>query len=595
MRIAHAPSQLDRRPRAVAIGTFDGVHRGHRSVLGAAIDSGLEPTVITLDPHPRIVLGNRVDLITTLERRLELLAEAGVADTLVAAFTPEFMRLSPDEFIATYLTSIGAEAVAVGEDFRFGHRRAGSVATLVEAGLEVLPVEEIVDVSSTAIRDAVRRGDLAASAAMLGRPFELDGVVVAGDQRGGTLGYPTANIAMDPQLVSPRYGIYAGEALGHRAAVSIGTNPHYGGTERRIEPYLLDFDGDLYGRRLVVELWTRLRDEEVFESEQALVAQIARDVEATRAAARPVLAAASGRPKPEEHRLRCVVVVRPGRDHLGAESRALEQVEPRVLGEDAEHVPVVDDPGLAARLVEDDGEVDLVRGVRRIRIGRPLDVAERAAVRAVVAAMVCPRHERLTRAVGHEQGDAAGARVGERRRDAGRELVLRSEISDRVVDEDDVEAPPEPQRAHVAEDVVAFRVELAAQRQHLRREVRERAREVMLQVGGVVAAARAQLEQRPRVRKRLDDRPAVALGLPRVVLGCRQKVEPGGELAVEAHHPIIPSVRTRRVPRRREGGPTVDSARCTPPARRRAGRPPRRRRRPGILCHGQGGWRRAAS
>jgi len=288
MRIAHAPSQLDRRPRAVAIGTFDGVHRGHRSVLGAAIDSGLEPTVITLDPHPRIVLGNRVDLITTLERRLELLAEAGVADTLVAAFTPEFMRLSPEEFIATYLTSIGAEAVAVGEDFRFGHRRAGSVATLVEAGLEVLPVEEIVDVSSTAIRDAVRRGDLAASAAMLGRPFELDGVVVAGDQRGGTLGYPTANIAMDPQLVSPRYGIYAGEALGHRAAVSIGTNPHYGGTERRIEPYLLDFDGDLYGRRLVVELWTRLRDEEVFESEQALVAQIARDVEATRAAARPV-------------------------------------------------------------------------------------------------------------------------------------------------------------------------------------------------------------------------------------------------------------------------------------------------------------------
>ena len=288
MRIAHAPSQLDRRPRAVAIGTFDGVHRGHRSVLGAAIDSGLEPTVITLDPHPRIVLGNRVDLITTLERRLELLAEVGVADTLVAAFTPEFMRLSPDEFIATYLTAIGAEAVAVGEDFRFGHRRAGSVATLVEAGLEVLPVEKIVDVSSTAIRDAVRRGDLAASAAMLGRPFELDGVVVAGDQRGGTLGYPTANIAMDPQLVSPRYGIYAGEALGHRAAVSVGTNPHYGGTERRIEPYLLDFDGDLYGRRLVVELWTRLRDEEVFESEQALVAQIARDVEATRAAARPV-------------------------------------------------------------------------------------------------------------------------------------------------------------------------------------------------------------------------------------------------------------------------------------------------------------------
>jgi len=288
MRIAHAPSQLERRPRAVAIGTFDGVHRGHRSVLQAAIDSGLEPTVITLDPHPRIVLGNRVDLISTLERRLELLAGAGVADTLVAAFTPEFMRLSPDEFIATYLTAIGAEAVAVGEDFRFGHRRSGSLETLVAAGLRLLPVTEIEGVSSTAIRDAVRNGELAGAAAMLGRPFELDGTVVAGDQRGGTLGYPTANIAMGSELVSPRYGIYAGEALGHRAAVSIGTNPHYGGTERRIEPYLLDFEGDLYGKRLVVELWQRLRDEAVFDSEDALVAQIARDVEATRAAIRPL-------------------------------------------------------------------------------------------------------------------------------------------------------------------------------------------------------------------------------------------------------------------------------------------------------------------
>ena len=122
---------------------------------------------------------------------------------------------------------------------------------------------------------------------MLGRPYELDGVVVTGDQRGGTLGYPTANLALDPQLACPRHGIYAGAALGHRAAVSIGTNPHYGGTERRIEPYLLDFDGDLYGRRLVVELWERLRDEAVFDSEQELVAQIGRDVEATRAARRP--------------------------------------------------------------------------------------------------------------------------------------------------------------------------------------------------------------------------------------------------------------------------------------------------------------------
>jgi len=287
MRIAHAPSQLERRPRVVAIGTFDGVHRGHRSVLRAAMDSGLESTVITFDPHPRIAMGNRVDILTTLERRLELLAEAGVAETLVASFTPELQRLTPDEFIGTYLTGTGAEAVAVGPDFRFGQRRSGDRETLARAGLSVLDVVEIERVSSTAIRDAVRDADLAGAAAMLGRPFELDGVVVTGDQRGGTLGYPTANIAMDPLLVCPRYGIYAGEALGHRAAISIGTNPHYGGTERRIEPFLLDFDGDLYGRRLVVELWERLRDEAVFDSEDALIAQIARDVEATRAAARP--------------------------------------------------------------------------------------------------------------------------------------------------------------------------------------------------------------------------------------------------------------------------------------------------------------------
>jgi len=287
MRIAHAPTQLERRPRAVAIGTFDGVHRGHLSVLRATVDSGLDPTVITLEPHPRIALGNRVELITTLERRLELLAEAGIAETLVAAFTPEFMRLSPDEFVATYLTSIGAEAVAVGDGFRFGHKRAGTVETLTAAGLARVDVVEVEDVSSTAVRDTVREGALDEAARMLGRPFELDGIVVAGDQRGGTLGYPTANIALGPDLLCPRYGIYAGAALDHRAAVSIGTNPHYGGTERRIEPYLLDFDGDLYGKRLVVELWERLRDERAFESEPALVAQIARDVDATRAAVRP--------------------------------------------------------------------------------------------------------------------------------------------------------------------------------------------------------------------------------------------------------------------------------------------------------------------
>jgi riboflavin kinase / FMN adenylyltransferase len=278
---------LERQPRAIAIGTFDGVHRGHQAVAAAAAASGLVATAITFDPHPRVVLGNRVELVTTLDRRLELLTEAGAEDVLVVEFTPELMRLEPEEFAERYLRAIGSEAVVAGEDFRFGSRRRGDLALLERLGFGVLEVPEVPGVSSSAIRAALAAGDVVAAAAMLGRPYELDGTVVAGDQRGGTLGYPTANLALDAELACPRHGIYAGEALGHRAAVSIGTNPHYGGTERRIEPHLLDFEGDLYGRRLVVELWVRLREEAVFDSEQDLIEQIGRDVEQARAAVRP--------------------------------------------------------------------------------------------------------------------------------------------------------------------------------------------------------------------------------------------------------------------------------------------------------------------
>jgi riboflavin kinase/FMN adenylyltransferase len=287
MRIAHAPGQLERQPRAVAIGTFDGVHRGHLRVIQAAVDSGLAPTVITFDPHPRVALGNEVELITTLERRLELFASLGVESTIVAPFTSELMALQPEAFAERYLTAIGATAVAAGPDFRFGAKRCGDLDTLAALGFEILKLVPVPGVSSSAIRTALREGDVGEAAALLGRPFELDGVVVAGDQRGGTLGYPTANLAIEPRLVCPSYGIYAGSALGHRAAISIGTNPHYGGMERRIEPFLLDFEGDLYGKRLVVEVWERLRDEGVFASEDELIAQIGRDVDATRAATRP--------------------------------------------------------------------------------------------------------------------------------------------------------------------------------------------------------------------------------------------------------------------------------------------------------------------
>ena len=287
MKVARSSGEVEKKPRAVAIGAFDGVHRGHRAVLAEVAATGLSPTVITFDPHPRIALGNRVDLLTTLERRLELFDEAGVETTLVAAFVPELQQLPPEEFAERFLRALGVEIVVAGEDFRFGVRRSGDLSLLERLGYDVRVAAQVEGVSSTAIRAALANGEVVAAAELLGRPFELDGTVVAGDQRGGTLGYPTANLAVDPRLAVPRYGIYAGAALEHRAAVSIGTNPHYGGTEQRIEPYLLDFAGDLYGKRLLLEIWERLRDEAAFDSEEELVVQIARDVEATRRAERP--------------------------------------------------------------------------------------------------------------------------------------------------------------------------------------------------------------------------------------------------------------------------------------------------------------------
>jgi riboflavin kinase / FMN adenylyltransferase len=288
MNVARSPAELERRPRAVAIGTFDGVHLGHRAVVRAAVDAATGPTVVTFDPHPRTVLGNRVELLSTLGRRLELLAECGVADVLVVEFTPEIAALEPDEFARRYLAEIGAEVVVAGAGFRFGRRRAGDLELLRELGFDVRTVPLVEGVSSTRIRQLAHAGDVVGAARLLGRPLEADGTVVTGDQRGGTLGFPTANLLVDPDLLVPGFGIYAGAAGDRRAAISIGVNPHYGGTERRIEAYLLDWTGDLYGERLVLELWRRLRAERAFSSEAELVEQIALDVEETRAARPPV-------------------------------------------------------------------------------------------------------------------------------------------------------------------------------------------------------------------------------------------------------------------------------------------------------------------
>jgi riboflavin kinase/FMN adenylyltransferase len=287
MNVAHSPHELEPVPRAVAIGTFDGVHLGHRAVVEAALADGRRPTVVTFDPHPRTVLGNRVEMISTLERRLELLAELGVEEALVVEFTLDLAQLDAAQFVERYLAVIGTEVVCAGHGFRFGRRRSGDLALLRELGIETREIANVEGISSSHLRRLIGEGHVEAAAKLLARPVEVEGTVVTGDQRGGTLGFPTANVAAPPELLVPPFGIYAGAAGGHRAAISIGVNPHYGGTERRIEAFLLDYSGDLYGSRLVVELWRHLREERSFASEAELVDQIALDVVQARAAERP--------------------------------------------------------------------------------------------------------------------------------------------------------------------------------------------------------------------------------------------------------------------------------------------------------------------
>ena len=287
MKVVRDPIDLPRTARTVAIGSFDGVHLGHRRVLDSAFETGLPVAVLTFDPHPRVLLGQPVELLTTLERKVELLAEYGVEEIVVLRFDRDLAGMTPKEFTLRYLNPLGAQIVVAGPDFRFGHDRAGNLALLQEEGLLTRVVEPVPGVSSTAIRNALHAGDVIGAAALLGHPYELDGRVVPGLARGGRLGFPTANLVFAPHQLVPQNGIYAGLAEAHRAAVSIGVNIHFGGGERRVEVHLVDFSGDLYGKRLVVELWQLLRSEQVFESDEALIAQIASDVQTAREAERP--------------------------------------------------------------------------------------------------------------------------------------------------------------------------------------------------------------------------------------------------------------------------------------------------------------------
>ncbi len=287
MNVAREPGGLTSARRSVALGTFDGVHRGHLRVIEAARRAGARTSVVTFDPHPRAVLGGQVELLATLERRLELLAAAGVEDVLVLRFDEELAALSAEDFAEQKLRGIGAETIAAGETFRFGRGREGDLDVLDRLGFDVRRVPLVEHVSSSRVREFVHAGEIARAAAVLGRPPEVEGTVVRGDGRGRELGFPTANLGVPRELLVPPDGVYAGWAGDRRAAVSIGTNPHFDGVERRVEAHLLDFDDDIYGERLVVEIWAPIRDQRRFDSLQALIAAIGDDVEETRAAVRP--------------------------------------------------------------------------------------------------------------------------------------------------------------------------------------------------------------------------------------------------------------------------------------------------------------------
>jgi riboflavin kinase/FMN adenylyltransferase len=283
---------------AVTIGAYDGVHRGHQYVIGhlrrLAADGGLETVVLTFDRHPAAVVRpeSAPKLLTDLEQKLEVLATTGIDHTVVLHFDEPRSQEEPEDFVRSVLVeSLRARVVVVGEDFHFGRRRRGNVALLQEMGgslgFEVAHVPLLPGTSSTAVRRLLDAGDVAGAAELLGRPYEVRGVVERGDQRGRELGYPTANVAVPAEILLPAPGIYAGWWGGdHAAAISVGRRPtfHEGGSPVVLEAYLLDFEGDLYGQRARVAFAGRLRDEERYESIEELVAQMARDVDATRAA-----------------------------------------------------------------------------------------------------------------------------------------------------------------------------------------------------------------------------------------------------------------------------------------------------------------------
>ena len=297
IRLDGDPGSWRAGPCSVAIGTFDGVHRGHRAVLAAVLGGRAAPAVLTFANHPATVLrpDEPMPMLTDLDDRLHLIAEAGIEVAAVVDFDRRFRELSPAEFADRYLVSgLGAVLVAVGQGFRFGRGAAGSVDTLrllgADRGFEVVEVAPVSDrgvqVRSSQIRALLSEGAVSSAAELLGRPHSVSGVVIAGDGRGRSIGVPTANITVTPGTAMPAGGVYAvlADVDGDRVpgVANLGTRPTFGGGEPILEVHLFDFSADLYGEPIRVLFVERIRDERKFDSIEALVAQIADDVETGR-------------------------------------------------------------------------------------------------------------------------------------------------------------------------------------------------------------------------------------------------------------------------------------------------------------------------
>ncbi len=292
MRVTWLPD-AERRPRHVAVGEFDGVHLGHREVMRGA------DTVLTFEPHPRTVVmpDSAPKLITSLDTKADLIAGLGAEELVVIPFDGAFASRSAQDFIDGVLVGqLGAERVSVGENFRFGHRAKGDVALLRAQDAFETRVVELVEldgelVSSTHIRELIETGVMDRAGACLGSPFQLRGPVVHGDKRGRALGFPTANLVPEPALVYPGHGVYAcraaveldGEWRWWPAATNVGVRPTFvTGRGLLVEAFLLEFEGDLYGRELRLAFLERLRGELRFDSVGELIDQMQRDVEETR-------------------------------------------------------------------------------------------------------------------------------------------------------------------------------------------------------------------------------------------------------------------------------------------------------------------------